>query len=188
MALIEIKCPRCGSACAKTRKTEEYLCGHCGAVFKFCDASKRVVTSGSLIRNCQFCGKPIDGTKGFKCTECEREFFCESCVDQVDSKYVCVQCIETLGKACPFCGRYAEYACVECGEKACVEHPAESNFIKSDEIKKGTVLYCDTCQSYVCWHCAKKSLLGALKCPKCLMPLEGYYPIGYSEDEICNSL
>lgn len=183
MALIEIKCPRCGSACAKNQKTEEYLCGHCGAIFKFCDSSKQVVTTGALIRNCQICGKPIEGINGFKCTECGREFFCKSCVDQVEGKYVCIQCIKTSGKDCSYCSRYAEYICIGCGKKACVEHPAELNFIKSEEIKKGTVLYCHTCNGYICWDCVKKDLFGALKCPKCLAQLGRHYPVGYSKKE-----
>ena len=178
MALVEIKCPRCGSGCAKTQNSEEFLCSHCRSVFKFCDPTKQVVATGALIRNCQYCGKPIEGAKGFKCTKCGREHFCESCVDSVRGKYYCFQCIKTMGKTCSFCSRYAEYVCIQCGEKACVKHPKASHFITCEEIEKGTVLHCYACKGDVCWNCAKKSFLGTIKCPKCSAELHRCFPIG----------
>lgn len=176
MSVVEIKCPRCGAPSQKSQKPNEYVCSHCGTVFQFVDSSQRFVTTDVRVRNCLFCGKPIELGKGFKCTRCGQEYFCSSCVDEVGGKYVCFQCIEKSGIKCQYCRRYAIYHCVQCGRKACKEHPKEGGFLISD--KTISVLYCPSCQSFVCRNCVKyKGFFSvSLHCPKCDTTLEKYAP------------
>jgi predicted RNA-binding Zn-ribbon protein involved in translation (DUF1610 family) len=176
MSIVEIKCPRCGASAQKSQKPNEYVCSHCGTVFQFVDSSQRFVTTDVRVRNCLFCGKPIAPGKGFKCTRCGQEYFCSSCVDEVGGKYVCLQCIAESGIKCQYCRRYAIYQCVQCGKKACKEHPREGGFL----ISNGTtsVLYCPNCRSFVCRNCVKyKGFFStSLHCPKCDATLEKYAP------------
>jgi hypothetical protein len=169
---VEIRCPRCGSTCTQdSQKPNEYICTHCKTVFRFIDTSQPIITTDVRVRNCVFCGKPIETGKGFKCTMCGREYFCDSCVDEVNGKYVCVECIAKSNQNCLYCKKYAVYKCVKCNKRACKQHPHEVHFT---EVINGPVLFCSTCQSFVCLDCVKRSFFGAYRCPKCDTPLIVY--------------
>ena len=185
MSVVEIKCPRCGSPSnLQSSKTNEYACSNCGTVFRFVDQTRRVVATDILIRNCSHCGKPLEAGKGFKCTRCGGEFFCDSCVDEVQGKYVCADCLITSGENCQFCKKYAIYKCLKCGRRACKMHP-HNHFLHNRKYIKGGyehvdhfVRYCSTCHGYVCLDC--EQMVGfffqTIVCPKCRSQLGEYKP------------
>jgi predicted RNA-binding Zn-ribbon protein involved in translation (DUF1610 family) len=177
MSIVEIKCPRCGASAEKSLKPNEYVCSHCGTVFQFVDSSQHFVTTDVRVRNCLFCGKPIASGKGFRCTRCGQEYFCSSCVDEVGGKYVCLQCIAESGTKCQYCRRYAIYQCVQCGRKACRDHPVEGGFVLTSVVPV-SVLYCPSCRSFVCTNCMKTSGIFSIsyRCPKCNATLAKYAP------------
>src|SRR3989337_402953 len=118
-----MKCPRCGAPSnLQQGKINEYVCSNCGSVFRFMDQTKRIVTRDVLVRNCLHCGKSIEAGKGFKCTRCGNEFFCDSCVDEVQGKYVCADCLIASQQNCLFCKKHAVYRCINCGKRACKLH------------------------------------------------------------------
>lgn len=177
MSIVEIKCPRCGAPAQKGQKPNEYMCSHCATAFQFVDSSQHFVTTDVRVRNCIFCGKPIELGKGFRCTSCGQEYFCSSCVDEVGGKYVCLECIEKSGIKCQYCRKYAIYQCVQCGRKACKEHPKEGGFALISK-EATSVLYCPTCRSFVCTNCVKYKGFFSVSphCPKCDATLEKYAP------------
>lgn len=175
MSIVEIRCPRCGATCTHdSQRANEYVCTHCNTTFRFVDSTQQVVTTDVRVRNCLYCGHPIEAGKGFKCTRCGKEYFCASCVDEVGGKYVCTECLKTSGDKCPYCTKYAVYRCVECGKKACKRHPVESHFTFS--LETGNVRYCHNCNSFVCDDCAEFSLLGSPRCPRCHGSLSVHAP------------
>lgn len=179
MSIVEVKCPSCGSPCNKNRgKQNEYVCSHCGTVFHFVDKSQRTITKEVRVRNCIFCGKPIERGKGFKCTRCNREYFCENCVDSISHKFVCADCIVESDQKCGYCIKYAIYSCVQCGRKACKNHGVDARFflIYSGGVK-GKVFYCSQCRKFVCQDCVKRGFLSSTpRCPKCNSALGEYAP------------
>lgn len=173
MDIVEIRCPRCGSTVTKSQKPNEYTCAHCHASFRFVDSSKQTVTTDVIIRNCAYCGKPLETGKGFRCTSCGSEYFCESCVDKVQGKYVCFSCIAKSGQKCNHCNKHAVYKCINCGRMACKQHPFQSRFVTSQS-DDALVFYCGKCGGLVCNDCAYLPLFGSVKCPKCHSSLEVY--------------
>jgi len=183
MSIVEMKCPRCGSPSNLQRgKTNEYVCSNCGVVFRFVDQTRRVVATDILVRNCLHCGMPIETGKGFKCTRCGEEFFCDSCVDDVQGKYVCADCLIASQENCQFCKKYAVYKCVSCGKRACKLHPYENFTWKEEYTKHGDkyvkyyVNYCPTCRGFVCRSCERVAGIFFLRtvCPKCRTKLDSY--------------
>jgi len=185
VSIVEIKCPRCGSACSKGgSNSNEYACSHCGSVFRLMDNTKRTVTTDVVIRGCLFCGKPLEAGKGFKCTRCGREYFCESCVDLVREKYVCIECISKANENCQLCRKYAAYKCVSCGRRACKAHPQHMGFsiYVQGQLPDGRfgqverVLFCPHCYGFICSNCKKGHILFGTRCPKCDTGLIEYAP------------
>lgn len=183
MSVIEMKCPRCGApSTLQQGKTNEYVCSNCGSVFRFMDQTKRIVTRDVLVRNCLHCGKPIEAGKGFKCTRCGNEFFCDSCVDEVQGKYVCADCLITSQQNCLFCKKHAAYKCIKCGKRACKVHPYDNFTYDNTYIKDGYryreyyVRYCPNCRGYVCRDCSQ--VVGffsqSVICPRCRTRLDSY--------------
>jgi predicted RNA-binding Zn-ribbon protein involved in translation (DUF1610 family) len=177
MSIVEIRCPRCGSPCTvKSSKTNEYICSNCGTAFAFVDTSRPIVTTDIHVHNCPLCGKPIEAGKGFKCTRCGREYICDSCVDEVDNKYVCIECIEKSNQNCQLCKRYAVYKCISCGRRACKTHALHVGFIKKYGASE-RVLFCPNCRGFVCNSCLKYGFLSrSVHCPKCDSGLIYYSP------------
>jgi hypothetical protein len=184
VSIVEIKCPRCGSACSKAgSSSNEYTCSHCGSVFRLMDDTKRTVTTDVVIRGCLFCGKPLDSGKGFKCTRCGREYFCESCVDLVREKYVCIECISKANENCQLCRKYVAYTCVSCGRRACKAHRQHMGFSMYSQssfdgrpTQVEIVLFCPHCYGFICSNCAKHTIFSGTRCPKCDSVLTEYSP------------
>jgi len=176
MSVVEMRCPRCGSVCSqKGDKPNEYSCTHCGATFRFVDTSQRYVTTDVLIRNCAFCGKPLETGKGFRCTRCGREYFCDSCVDEIYGKYVCVDCIQKSSQNCQLCRKYGVYKCISCGRKACKQHAQHMRFIQPGSEQR--VLFCSRCSGFVCYSCVKFGFFSSTPtCPRCGSALTYYSP------------
>jgi len=177
MSIVEVRCPRCGSSCSlKGSKTNEYICSHCGATFRFVDTSQPTVTTDVRVHNCPFCGRPIETGRGFKCTECGREYLCDSCVDKVSDKYVCVECIEKSNQSCQFCKKYAVYKCISCGRRACKVHALHVGFVEQYADQE-RVLFCPRCRGFVCKSCLEYGFLSRTPhCPKCRSQLIYYSP------------
>lgn len=190
MSIVEVKCPHCGSVVNQEgNNPNEYTCSHCGTAFRLVDNTRRTVTvtKDVMIRGCLFCGKPLDAGKGYRCTRCGREYFCESCVDLVKDKYVCIECIAKAQESCQLCKKHAVYKCVSCGRRACKEHPQNMGFStidysRQDQLPNGKVvwservLFCPKCQGFVCGNCAKPKFFSGLHCPKCDAGLIYYSP------------
>jgi hypothetical protein len=185
VSIVEIKCPHCGSVCTqKGSDPNEYACSHCGSFFRLMDSTKRTITTDVAIHGCLYCGKSLDAGRGFKCTRCGREYFCESCVDLVRDRYVCIECISKSNENCQLCKKYAVYTCLICGRRACKTHPKHMGFstytrglFESDKISQTEiVLYCENCQRFICSNCAKRSFLSRLSCPNCGTTLTEYSP------------
>jgi len=186
MSIVETKCPHCGSVCTqKGSDPNEYACSHCGSIFRLMDNTKRTVTRDVVIHGCVFCGKPLDAGKGFKCTRCGREYFCESCVDLVRDKYVCIECVSKANENCQLCRKYATYRCASCGRRACKTHAHHMGFIKY-ELHATTryyptgqtekVLFCPRCYAFICTNCAKHGIFSGVRRPKCDALLTEYSP------------
>lgn len=76
MAVVEIRCPRCGSPCAQeSKKPNEYICPNCKATFYFVDATQRVVTTEVRVRNCLFCGVRLRKEKATSVHDAVRSTF-----------------------------------------------------------------------------------------------------------------
>jgi hypothetical protein len=178
VSIVEVKCPRCGSPCAQSGgKPNEYVCSHCDTVFHFIDTSQRTVTTDVRVRNCVFCGKSLDKGKGFRCTRCGREYFCDSCVDLINYKYVCVDCMTEAGETCQSCNKYAVYTCIQCGKKACKKHYKEVGFTSVHAYGRGLVYYCSRCRGFVCIDCFKHRFFSSANfCPRCNTQLTAYSP------------
>lgn len=187
MSVVEIRCPRCGSPSRlQSGKTDEYVCTHCGTLFHFVNPAQQTVTTDVLVRNCLHCGSPIQAGMGFQCTRCGKKYFCNSCVDLVKDKNVCSECIAASKENCQSCSRYAVYKCAFCGRRACKNHAFYVGFIEKREFwdsyssqmrEKNLVYYCQTCASFICRSCVKRTFLSNNPyCPKCRLPLVQYSP------------
>jgi len=181
-----MKCPRCGAPCnLQQGKSNEYVCSNCGSIFRFMDQTKRIVTRDVLVKNCLHCGKPIEAGGGFKCTRCGSEYFCDSCVDEVQGKYVCADCLIKSQENCQLCKKHAVYRCINCGRRACKTHPYESFAYEVVKISRDGqryseyfVRYCPNCRGYVCRDCSRTVglLYRATICPRCRTRLDSYTP------------
>lgn len=184
MSLVEIRCPRCGSPSRlQSGKTDEYVCAHCGALFHFINPAQQTVTTDVLVRNCLHCGSPIQVGTGFQCTRCGRKYFCGSCVDKVKDKYVCFECIAMSKENCQSCSKYAVYKCASCGRRACKDHGLNVGFVEKgvawdkysrQQREEEFVYYCETCASFICRSCVKRTFWSGLQCPKCRSTLVEY--------------
>lgn len=161
VAVIEIRCPRCGSPCtSKDRPKGEYRCDHCGATFHFIDSSERTVVHDARLHNCPLCGRPVKTGEGFICKECGREYICPKCVDEMAGRFVCKDCLREKwiivgpSQKCPkcngpltyvpqynrwycyYCKTYAKHVCFRCGGAA-------------RYIPQYNSWYCDICKEYL---------------------------------------
>lgn len=210
MSVVEIRCPRCGSVChEKNDEEHEYLCEHCGATFRFVDATRREVVHDTRAHNCPLCGRSVEAGKGYVCKECGKEYLCENCIEIIRErgfeKIVCKECLKQKGLSCSICSSKYEHFCVVCGKKYCDEHTSlfMDNLPSVSEIhhhgrelrKKGYAehparifaLYCPHCEGYVCHRCyvKKSSFWGGegYYCKKCGSKLRKESPLSreYSE-------
>jgi len=193
MAVVEVRCPRCGSPCSKSKKTHEYQCDHCGATFRFVDATKKEVIRDIRAHNCPICGRPVEAAEGYVCKQCGTEYLCKNCVEEIEDpetsikKFVCRPCLKDLGLNCDMCSnKYTAY-CVVCGKKFCEKHAEFNLAFKERKTEKGYAffhyfsLWCEKCRGLVCRTCVteKSSFFGGrqLCCKKCESKLKQYQPI-----------
>ena len=164
-----INCPQCGSpACEKGGKSNEYRCPHCNALFVYVDPSHSSVTTDQQAHHCPICGRQVVAGKGFKCTWCEKDYFCGDCVSDAMGKYVCSECLEIAKRNCNDCKQFRHYDCGGCDKRACKEHAAQLGFIIKEGPDEGKTMFCRKCASYICTSCAKKKIFQpGYTCPTC---------------------
>jgi hypothetical protein len=189
MAVVEIRCPRCGSVShLKNEKTHEYSCDHCHATFLIVYTTKREVVRDIKRHNCPVCGRPVKMDESYVCIECGKEDLCKNCIKEVDEKNYCGDCIEKLGWACSSCSSPYTIECEVCGRKSCKTHSIMFDIMMEKYSKKSKrkrtfyqSLYCDKCKGWVCSECyeEKRSLLGGRTyiCKKCKNELKLRSPI-----------
>jgi DNA-directed RNA polymerase subunit RPC12/RpoP len=175
LSIIGINCPRCGApATQRGEQPNEYICTHCNTIFVFYDATKQMVTTDSVVHNCPYCGKQVKVGEGYKCADCNENFFCANCVSESNGKYYCLSCFAKDHKKCDLCNDDGYYKCVKCGKQSCKKHVKDLGFAYRDNLIDICYHYCPTCKGSVCLACVKTSLLGDLKCPHCETILNDY--------------
>ena len=126
MSVVAIRCPACGSAAASTTTPNEFVCTHCQSRFQIVRPADGTVYTDARTHHCPICGRAVQATQSFKCTECGETDFCGNCVTTIPSlgtqRFVCRACINRKGWACYSCGNYAPRACMVCGRHACQSH------------------------------------------------------------------
>lgn len=201
MAVVEIRCPRCGSPSnLKNQKTHEYYCDHCKATFVFMDTTKREIVRDTKRHNCPICGRPVGADEAYVCTECGKEDLCEKCVDEdCYDKMVCVECIKENEDDCMICGRYGLYSCAVCGHRTCAKD-GEKFDVKGDWRSKPEhtwyyhyfSLRCPKCRRMVCRGCfaEKGGFLSSKEyyCKKCGSRLERSIPLAEYHREISSDI
>ena len=190
MAVVEIRCPRCGSIShLKNEETHEYCCEHCSTTFVFVDTTKQRVVHDTVSHNCPLCGRPVKVGESYLCKWCGTEYLCEECVQTWGSEHiiVCNACIKQKGYNCDECRTKYSVQCVVCGKKKCAKHADDFDIeIKkySKKLEENQVqykaLYCTTCHDNVCNSCynIRSSFLGGrtLICKKCGSELKIWEP------------
>ena len=172
MSVVKIACPSCGSSsCVKGERANEYRCTNCKTAFALIDYSQHEVTTDTTIHNCPHCGKQVEAGHGYKCTLCERNYFCEFCISEAKGKCVCLECLKTSKRDCKICGHYSYYECENCGKRACKNHVDEVGFIVQPSTNEGYIMQCERCKAVICTTCAKRKMLSLLAddyyCPVC---------------------
>jgi predicted RNA-binding Zn-ribbon protein involved in translation (DUF1610 family) len=161
MAVVEVRCPRCGSPCSSgDRSKGEYHCDHCGAVFHFVDSRESTVVHDTRLHNCPLCGRPVKIEEGFICTQCGKEYVCPKCVQEVAGKFVCKECLKKKwfivgpSQTCPSCNgsltyvpQYNRWYCNNCRQY--VQHICTRCGGNSRFVPKYNSWYCDTCRDYL---------------------------------------
>lgn len=180
MAIIEIRCPRCGASCGSENAKHEYRCEHCGTRFHFVDPSRQEVIHITA-QNCPACGRPTKSGESYACVECGRTGLCKSCVfggiptldDRGREVIVCRDCYKAFserkdraqGLVCEVCGRTSDQTsctsltvCFSCGRKVCYDHQDRFKY-------DGQLWYCQTCAEK--WH-PDSMRGGPAVCPNCI--------------------
>jgi hypothetical protein len=166
MAIVEVKCPHCGSPCTEgDRKTNEYICSYCGTIFRLLDTTKREVIRDTRAHYCSICGRSTVVGKMYTCMECGKEYLCPDCVQHIGGIFICIQCLKNKWfiteplQVCPKCA---------------------APLIYKQEYNRW---YCNSCQVYVthiCWRCGKPTdyvqSYGKWYCHNCKLYLEKYAP------------
>lgn len=173
---MEINCPRCSAPCStKSKERNEYKCPKCGATFRFIDPTKREIHAREEVvytvqeSNCLYCGGPVPIGEGYACTECKRKSFHKKCVEEIDEKYLCKECITNKGLKCDSCSKSHLYRCPVCGSQRCLTHSDIFNVKEAN--KDPCSLWCPSSSTYVCNDCIvqKRRFLffKAFYCKKC---------------------
>ena len=139
-------------------------------------------SSAKKTHHCPICGKAVQNLQSFRCTECGKEDFCDSCVASIPifgtQRFVCLECVNRKGWACPSCGGYAAIVCVNCGKRTCDSHIMELFGLQlqrpNGETYRTDYFNCLTCKGQVCWDCVEERgfLLKEYHCKKCGSNLE----------------
>lgn len=181
MAVLAIRCPNCGSAAASTQNPNEYVCTNCQTRFQIVRPSDATVVTDIRAHHCTTCGRPVQTLQSFKCTECGKADFCESCVTPVPSlgarRFVCRTCVQQKGWACATCGDYAGLVCGSCPRRSCEKHSSKIFGFADSEATWTELLFffdCPTCGK-LCSNCVetKKGFFSdSFFCRKCRHQLQ----------------
>lgn len=161
MAVVEIRCPRCGSPCSSRDKSKgEYHCDHCGAVFHFVDSRESTIVHDTRLHNCPLCGRPVKIEEGFICTQCGKEYICPKCVQEMAGKFVCKDCLKRKwmivgpSETCPNCNgplayvpQYNRWYCFGCRQY--VQHVCAKCGGSGRYVPQYKSWYCDVCKEYL---------------------------------------
>jgi DNA-directed RNA polymerase subunit RPC12/RpoP len=182
MSVVAIRCPTCGSVANSTTTANEYQCSHSQSRFQIIRPADGVVISDSRAHHCPICGRAVQTTQSFKCTECGRVDFCKSCVTSIPilgaERFVCRACMAIKGWACSSCGGYATLVCINCRRRACGEHTVgffALQHVKGAETIRVEYFTCTSCKGQLCNSCIeKKSGIFSTKylCRRCNTELE----------------
>jgi len=160
MAVLAIRCPTCGSAAASTTTPNEYECSHCKSKFQIVRPADATVTTDSRTHHCPICGKALQPLQSFRCTECGREDFCETCGTTIPAfgtkRFVCRACVSQKGWACQICGSYSTMVCVSCRRRACDLHITGLFGLIRDRTAEVRFFNCPTCRGQLCSACLEK--------------------------------
>jgi len=186
MAVVEIRCPRCGSPSSlKDEKTHEYQCNHCGTIFRFLDTTKKELIKDIRRHNCPRCGRPVKIGEGYVCKECGKEDLCQNCVEEVADEFICKECVEKKGWNCGICSNMATVTCEVCGKKRCSKHADDFDFLPYDPVSQKydayMSWYCPICRGSICEECKveKRGFFGGKPqyyCKKCGNKLQIHPP------------
>lgn len=178
MSVVAIRCPTCGSAVASTANPDEYVCSHCQSRFHFVRPADATVVTDARAHHCPLCGRAVQLSQSFRCTECSKTDFCSNCVATIPSmgtqRFVCRACMTQKGWACSSCGNLATSTCIVCRKRACIQHNAGTF-----SIREGKNLYfftCPSCRGQLCNNCVEvKSGIFSTKyyCRRCRNELTG---------------
>jgi hypothetical protein len=189
LAVVPIRCPTCGSAAASTAKPNEYQCSHCLARFQFVHPGDGTVVTDTRAHHCPMCGRPVQTTESYMCTECKRLDFCDSCVTAVPSmgtqRFVCRECTKQQGWACSSCGKFARLTCIVCHRRGCQDHYME---LFGHPQGKGLLflMNCPSCSGLICVNCTeRKGLLSRPSCKKCHTKLTRVIEKGPRQTRYC---
>ncbi len=177
MSVVAIRCPTCGSAATSTTTQNEYECTHCQSRFQIVRPADATVVTDARAHHCPICGRAVQTTQSFRCTECGRIDFCNSCVATVPSlgtqRFVCRNCMSQKGWACSGYGNYATAFCISCRRRACGQHVIELfglQHTRGGQTNQVDYFNCPTCKGQLCSACVlEKSGIFSTKfyCRKC---------------------
>jgi membrane protease subunit (stomatin/prohibitin family) len=182
MSVVAIRCPTCSSVASSTTTPNEYFCTYCQRTFPINRPADATVTTDLRAHYCPMCGRAVQTTQSFKCTECGKIDFCTNCVASVPGtgapRYVCRACMIQKGWACSNCGEYATSVCVNCRKRACGIHVSELfglKYTKAGETLRVEYFKCLTCNGQLCGSCVleKKGIFSTkYYCGKCNTELQ----------------
>jgi DNA-directed RNA polymerase subunit RPC12/RpoP len=155
---------------ASTTEPNEYQCSNCRAKFHFVQPHDGTVVTDTRAHHCPLCGRPVQTTVSYMCTECKKPDFCDSCVTAVPfmgtKRFVCRECTKQHGWACSRCGKFAPVTCIVCGRRGCSDHTNE--FFAHSQGRLLVAMNCPSCAGLVCTNCAERGgLLSRSSCKKC---------------------
>jgi hypothetical protein len=179
MSVVPIRCPTCGSAASSTASPNEYVCDHCKTRFQIVRPSDGTIVTDAIAHHCPTCGRSVHTIQSFRCTECGRIDFCESCVTKVPTslgahRFVCRSCATQKGWMCSDgnCGDYGTRVCVACSRRACEKHISLifAHTVGTEPVHEFRFFSCETCGGEVCMNCVE-SRIGIFRaksyCSKC---------------------
>ena len=158
MSVVAITCPTCGSPATSTVNANEYVCTHCHTRFQITHPSATLI-SDTRAHHCPICGRPVQATQSYRCTECGRVDVCDRCVTAVRSRdserFACRTCIAAKGWSCSECGNFAETVCVVCKRRACQTHLERHFGLRVGNDVRIFHALCLTCNGRLCNSCAE---------------------------------
>ena len=180
MSVVAIRCPTCGSVANSTTTPNEYQCTHCLSRFQIIRPADAMVTTDLRAHHCPMCGRAVQTTQSYRCTECARIDFCSNCVASIPIlgavRFVCRSCMVQKGWACSSCGEYAISVCVNCQIRGCEKHVIELFGLRQSKAEiRVDYFNCRVCKGQICGNCfVEKSRIFSTRyyCKKCNTQLQ----------------